>query len=181
MHEHDWFYRVYDQQTPAEAFGVFAPVITLWQSQLSGDRVPEWTDFEFDDFIGWYGHISLGELQTDFSEMVFRLWGTELTEIWGKDYTSLSMKDDTLPKHWEEIEQPYIETLVQKTGIGVCGGTLYVFDRDFINVTYVDLPVTRAGKSPYLMSVYLRDVDRTRMELEKPEYSFIEPYDIAPN
>jgi len=177
MHEYDWFYRVYDRQTPAETFGAFAPVISLWQSRVSEGRIPEWTEFDFDDFAGWYGHISLGEIQPDFSQMVFRLWGAELTEIWAKDYTGLSMIDDTLPNHWEEVERPYVEALVQKAGIGVCGGSLYVFDHDFINVTYVDLPVTRVGKSPYLMSFYLRDADRTRLDFETPEYSFIEPYE----
>ena len=74
------------------------------------------TDFGFDDFVGWYGQISLGEIKPDFSEMVFRLWGTGLTDLWGKDYTGISMADDSLPDHWKEVEQPYMEA----QAIGSC-------------------------------------------------------------
>jgi len=177
MHEHDWFYRVYDRQTPATVFGPFAPIVELWRSKAVDGGIPDWNDFDFKDFIGWYGHISLGELKPDFSEMIFLLWGTVLTELWGKDYTGLTMKDVAIPDHWPTIEQPYIEALVKQDGIGVCGGTLHVFERDFVNVTYIDLPVSRSGKTPYIMSVYLRDVDRSSLETEKPSYSYIERYE----
>lgn len=177
MNEHDWFYRVYSQDTDAEVFGVFAPVVKLWQEKLSAGNLPDWTDFAVDDFIGWYGHISLGEMPSDFSEMIFRLWGTALTDLWGKDYTGKSMAEDALPRHWEEIEQPYMESLHRNKGIGYCGGTLYLMDRDFINTTYIDLPVTRNGQSPYTMSVYLRNVDRSAMDSAEPLYSYIEKYE----
>ncbi len=179
MHEHDWFYRVYNRQTSSDVFGVFASIVELWQSRFSRDRIPEWTEFEFEEFAGWYGHISLAEVHPDFSKIVFRLWGTALTEFWDKDYTGQSVADETFPGHWKNIEQPYSEALVKQNGIGVCGGTLHVVEREFINITYVDLPVRRAGKTPFLMSAYRRDADRTALETAEPLYSFVEPYKTA--
>ncbi len=176
MSEHDWFYRVYEQQTDADVFGVFAPIVRLWQSKISDGKLPDWSEFGFDDFQGWYGLVSLGEIKPDYSEMIFLLWGTGLVELWDKDYTGKAMKEDTVPDHWETIEKPYVEATVNLKGIGVSGGTLDVVGRNFVDVTYVDLPVTRSGKEPYLMSVYQRDMDRTSLEKANPLYSYDEPY-----
>lgn len=179
MSEHDWFYRVYENDTPPEVFGAFAPIVQLWQSRLTGSRLPEWMDFDFDDLAGWYEHISLSEVEQNFSNMVFLLWGTEVTELWGADYTGTTFADNKFPEQWQTIEQPYIETVVKHPGIGVCGGTLHHVDRDFINITYVDLPVSRAGKSPYLLSAYRRNFNRTCMENTRPFYAVTEGYKEA--
>lgn len=181
MHEHDWFYRVYENDTSPDVFGAFAPFVQLWQSKLTESRLPEWTDFDFDDFIGWYGHISLGELEHDYSKMVFCLWGTTLTDLWGKDYTGKVFANNEFPEHWKNVEQPYVENVVKRKGIGVCGGTLHRLNREFINITFIDLPVSRAGKTPYLMSAYLRDVDRSCLEQAKPAYTYIEKFGIEPS
>lgn len=179
MNQHDWFYRVYRKDTSADVFGAFAPVVQLWQSSFAEDQLPEWTAFDFDDLTGWYEHISLSEVGQNFSNMVYLLWGTEVTELWGADYTGTTFADNKFPEQWQTIEQPYIETVVKQPGIGVCGGTLHRVDRDFINITYIDLPVSRAGKSPYLLSAYLRNADRTGMESTKPFYAVIEEYKEA--
>lgn len=181
MQNHDWFYRVYDNNTSATEFGAFAPYIKIWQSKLTSSLGADWLDFGVDDLVPWYKRLSLAEVEQDFSNMTFRLWGTELTELWGADYTGRVFADNQFPEHWQTIEQPYIEKVVKLSAIGVCGGTLHLIDREFINITYVDLAVSRAGKKPYLMSAYLRDADRTRMERQNPVYQFIEKYEAASN
>lgn len=179
MNKHDWFYRVFDRDTPASVFGTFAPVVSVWRAKCSGADVPEWSEFEIDDLIEWYPGLSLAEVMQDFSNMVFLLWGTKLVELWNEDYTGRVFADNQFPEHWQTIEQPYIEEVVKRAGIGVCGGTLHTIGREFINITYIDLPVRRAGKTPFLMSVYLRDADRTLLTSTKPVYEFIEEYETA--
>ena len=181
MHEHDWFYRVYEKDTSPDVFGPFAPFIRLWRSHFDGDKLPEWTEFDVDDFIGWYGNVSLGELEADCSNMVFRLWGTDLVDLWGSDYTGKVFANNKFPEHWKNVEQPYVEAIVKRNGIGICGGTLHRLDREFINITFVDLPVSRAGKAPFLMSAYLRDVDRSGLDTAAPAYSYIEEFVDEPS
>ncbi|MEQ9490051.1 MAG: hypothetical protein RIM72_13775 [Alphaproteobacteria bacterium] len=171
MQEHDWFYRVYDRNADADVFGVFAPIVRLWLSKFDGDVLPDWTDFEFRDFAGWYGNISLGEIKPDYSEMIFLLWGTGLVDLWGTDYTGKSMEGETIPAHWDTVEKPYVKAIVERKAIGIAGGRLAAIGREFINITYVDLPVRRSGKEPYLMSVYQRDMDRTSLDDAEPFYS----------
>lgn len=181
MREHDWFYYVYSRNTPADVFGPFAPFVELWQSRFAGENIPEWTEFDVDDFIGWYGNISLGEVEQDFSNMVFRLWGTELTELWGNDYTNKVFGNNKFPEHWKSVEQPYVEAVVRDSGIGICGGTLHRLDREFVNITFVDLPVRRVGKTPFLMSAYLRDADRSGLESAERTYDYIELFKDEPS
>lgn len=185
MNKHDWFYRVYEQDTPAEAFGAFESFVTLWRSKLSPGRIPEWTEFNFGDFSGWYSSISLGEIKPRYEEMTFILWGSSLTEMWGQDFTGKSFVNHqyTDQKHtdqWNTIEQPYTMKIVECSGIGVCGGTLHMLDRDFVNVTYVDLPVSRHGKTPYLMSAYLNNIDRSGLDGVEPVFEKIEVFESGP-
>ena len=49
--------------------------------------MPSWADFDFYDFKGWHGVIAVQEVVTEPFDLRCRLWGSELTEVFGADNT----------------------------------------------------------------------------------------------
>lgn len=94
--------------------------------------------------------------------------------LWGKDYTKQSMDEDSPTDHWEEIELPYVRTLFSNQAIGVCGGSLHVYNRDFVRVSYIDLPLTHKDDVMQILSIYVRDDNPQSLVGAPLIYEFLE-------
>ncbi len=83
----DWTYETYDLDQPSQAFGPFEQIIRLWRSKRR-DALPDWSDFQFMDFEGWWGWISVYDV-VDHTPPSFRvrLWGVESVRHLGYDPT----------------------------------------------------------------------------------------------
>jgi len=149
-------------------------MVNLWRFKFDEKGLPEWRDFEFKDFAGWYGQLSLGQVTPDFSEMTHLLWGTLVTDWWSKDYTKKAMKEDSLTLHRETIEALYVTSLFENKGIGLCGGNLHVYGREFVRICYVDFPLIYKDETTQILSVYSRTANLKSIPDIKPEYEYVE-------
>jgi len=92
--EDQWSYEIYTPDTPAEELGGFAAFKKLWDDKRKGNGLPAWRDFELEDFADWYGWISVDDIIPGPTyDSVFRLWGTNLTQFYGKDLTNRRMSE----------------------------------------------------------------------------------------
>lgn len=137
-------------------FGPLCPIVSLWKSKWSAcGAFPAWRDFDFLDFEGWWGHLSLGELQRDPFDLCWVLWGSRLVEWWGREYTNqLISKQPYLGKTWEQSERPYLQELRDKRLIGFVSGTLAPQQREYHHVHGVDLPLEQNGVVTHIFSAY---------------------------
>ncbi|NQV46022.1 MAG: hypothetical protein HQ501_14010 [Rhodospirillales bacterium] len=89
-----WTYDIYTNETPADELGDFAQFKRLWDSKRNGDGLPAWRDFNLEDFVDWYGWISVEDIIPGPTyDSVFRLWGINLAEYYGKDLTNKRMSE----------------------------------------------------------------------------------------
>ncbi len=84
-------YRLYDHTTDPECFHEFSDIMGIWKSKFIDGAFPSWSDFELEDFKGWYGQISLVEFDDQRNSHMI-LWGTKLVEWWGVDSTHKSLE-----------------------------------------------------------------------------------------
>ena len=60
-----WTFTHYDPDIDPALLPHFSKLIEIWQSKRQGRRVPAWQDFDFYDFKGWHGYISVYEVTYD--------------------------------------------------------------------------------------------------------------------
>lgn len=151
-----WAYRAYGPDTESEAFGPLAPIVALWQRKAPAPGIfPCWRDFDFMDFEGWWGHLSLAEMYRDPVDARWILWGTKLVEWWGREYTNQRISDQPfLGDDWKRFERPYFERLLSERLVGFVSGTLEPQGREYLYVEGVDLPLEKAGAVTHIMSAY---------------------------
>jgi PAS domain S-box-containing protein len=85
-------------------------LLALW-TEVRGDRpLPLRTDFDLASVTRWASHLSIATV-TPNERFQFRLFGTELTRVYGRDLTG-SFLDDLTPKDlWSVISLHYREVV----------------------------------------------------------------------
>ncbi len=91
---YNWSYFLANIDMAPSAFGTHRSIVELWNAKRENGSLPAWRDFDFLDFEGWWGWLSMIELLSpDASSMVYRLWGTNLARYIGLEMTGKSMTD----------------------------------------------------------------------------------------
>lgn len=151
-----WCYSGYAADTPVDAFGPFESFVGIWAGKSPGTgQFPSWRDFELMDFEGWWGQLSLAEVQRNPTDLKWILWGTAITSWWGADYTGKYVSEiAAVETVWQNSECEYIERLCDRRLIGYVSGTLAPQNRDYLNVRGIDLPLETDGRVSHILSAY---------------------------
>lgn len=142
----DWTYESFDAREPASSFGQFESLVVLWQSRMSGTRLPGRQDFAFEDFIGWHGYLCIGDVEPDLSDVRFRLWGTSLVSLFDCDLTGKRMCDAE-PGFFEHCDFDHISKIVSDRIIMTGTGPIYWQNRDHLTVYTIKLPLAEDGST----------------------------------
>ncbi|MBT4887942.1 MAG: hypothetical protein HON65_00105 [Rhodospirillales bacterium] len=167
-------YRLYKNDTDSKLFGEFTSFIDLWLSKFNDGSFPQWSDYQFEDFPDWYGRLSLAKIN-DTKELDIVLWGTQLVDWWGFDFTnkSIGFKKEAYPEAWNEAEKTYHDTLVETKSIGMWKGNLDWVGRGYINIRNIDLPLSQDGKISHILSAYIKFEPETYIEISaEPTHTF---------
>ena len=149
----DWSYNMYDRETPVSDFGDFQSIVRLWNSKRVLGKLPAWKDFAFEDFVGWYGWLSVCDITYDnIFDTHYRLWGTKVVEILGYDLTGKSpRRNTTMPFEYdggyEQAEFDFLETLARQAAIGIAYGSVYWQNRHHVQYEEITLPLADDGES----------------------------------
>lgn len=156
--EQDWVYEIFDLATDPSEFGAHADFVRTWASCRTNDNIPLKSQLGFEDFRGWWGWITLGEvLHAEDCAMRYRLWGTRVAEL-----TCLEMTGKTMQEHYgdrvdatnyNEIDLSFIRKLVQQPSIGRQSGPVDWDMPGYKQMSTLRLPLSRDGQSvDYLIS-----------------------------
>ncbi len=142
-----WTYETFSQDMPARDFGPFEDFVSLWRSKWVGDSLPAWRDFEFDDFNGWHGWLIVEDIIPDGSgDVRFRLWGTEVTELFEMDLTGKLMSE-LGEESFDPEEFELVKRIVQEGVILRSTGSLAWRGRGYRKVTTLELPLADDGNT----------------------------------
>lgn len=152
-----WNYLAFQNDTPPEAFGKLTSFVELWRSKWpTSDCFPRWRDFDPLEFEGWWGQVSLAELEYDPIDLRWVLWGTAITNWWGSDYTNKRVSEiSAVSGVWENFERGYLERLTAERLIGFVSGSLAPQKRGYTHICGVDLPLEKDGAISHILSAYV--------------------------
>lgn len=141
----NWTYELFDADTAAETFGVFAPLVRQWTEKRNGRAQPSWSDFDFYDFKGWHGWVAVQEIVKEPFDLRCRLWGSRLTEILGADHTGKRFSE--FGPAFTDTDLTYLAELCRTASIGRSHGNLAWLKRGHCAVAFIDLPLSNDGTS----------------------------------
>ncbi len=152
----NWQYGLCPLTSDPNLFGPFEGLVSLWQSKCTPTSLPHRKDFDFPDFRGWWGKIAIVKFEKDPFNVRFVLWGSQLTEWWGVDYTNKLLGEESLsPAIWETVEGRYFKDMVKNPFIGLVQGQLDQHDRSHRKVVGVDLPLIDGNEVTQVILAHL--------------------------
>ena len=114
--------------------------------------MPAWRDFSFEDLRPWIGRLLLVDL--DFSDGLdgkYRLCGCEWVAIFDSDLTGKRYKD-VMAEPVRKRSEPYLSALFRERLIGYRVMSSFWFQRDFIGIEVLDLPLSDDGNKTNAVS-----------------------------
>ncbi len=107
--------------------------------------MPSWADFDFYDFKGWHGVIAVQEVVTEPFDLRCRLWGSELTEVFGADNTG-KLHSEFGPDY-TETDAAFLAELCRSGSIGMSHGKLDWLQKGHKSAAFIDLPLSDDGSA----------------------------------
>jgi hypothetical protein len=149
---HGWIYEMFPLDTPSETLGRFQTFKELWDSKRKSGTLPAWRDFELNDLDpSWYGWLCVEDvIPGDEFNSKIRLWGTNLTQLWGIDLTGKELRDHRgLVFSDEDFDMS--QEMLQGNTFRLLSGPLdwqhdYRFS-PFNHITVIQLPLADDGKT----------------------------------
>jgi len=146
-----WVTSLYTTDTLPDELGPAAPIKAIWNDKRAGAAIPSWDNFQYEDFVGYHGWVAVEDvLSIDPYDSVFRLWGTNLVDVFNLDLTGKKASAYKGVIYTENDFSIWTEAL-QTKAIVVAKGTMnwveqyhHLYDMEFTDIT---LPLSDDGVS----------------------------------
>ncbi len=129
-----WTYEYFDRDIEPAALPGFEDLVRLWQGKRGDRAVPSWSDFDFYDFKGWHGRLSVYDVSYDPYAYTCRLSGTEVTGL------ELEKKKVEPPAAME-----FYEMNCRQMRISRLSGSLKIAGREHAQITFIEFPLSDDG------------------------------------
>jgi len=123
-----------------------------WNRKRGDRRMPSRGDFdplELKDDLGW---ITLVDVEPDPTRFRYRLVGTNITELMGRDATGAYL-DELYPASVEPVATSSFRDLVRSGTPNRVLGTMRHAERGFLSFESVDLPLSSDGQTVDMIMV----------------------------
>lgn len=160
-----WRYLYFSSDEAAPEVSPFGPLVDLWRAKCEGRRVPAWRDFDFFDFVGWHGYVTVYDVVYDPFDYTTRLSGTALDELFGRTlkgldrdaFNSFYLRHNRMDEFSEFCCRGLYGSYVE--------GPLNVQRREFIDVLYLELPLAddpAADRASHTIEVIIPAEERAK-------------------
>ncbi|RVU38276.1 hypothetical protein EOI86_02990 [Hwanghaeella grinnelliae] len=141
----EWTYTHCDPDMNPKGLENFSGLISLWQEKRQGRRVPAWRDFDFYDFKGWHGYISVYDVSYDPFDWVLRLSGTKVDELFERHLTGMTRQErNEVAIDYDSVAE-FCEISCTELMLAHTRGPLNVKDKEFKWVELLELPCSDGG------------------------------------
>lgn len=140
-----WRYHYYEPDESAEEFPNFASLHDIWRSKRNGRRVPAWKDFDFYDFVGWHGKLSIYEIRYDPFDYTVRLSGTNIDEMYQRNMKGVQLDDMRELILEQNNSEEFYEMTCRNLCIAKTFGPLNVKNLDYKEVEFLEFPLSDDG------------------------------------
>lgn len=140
-----WSYYHYPADADAGQFGRAASLVELWHTKKAGRALPSWADFDFFDFVGWHGWISIFEIRHNPLDWQCRLSGTYVDQLTGSTFQNKT-RDEVFDHAITDGSLAFFEHTLKAGVIGWSVGPINRVGREHTNVQYIELPCSNDGR-----------------------------------
>jgi hypothetical protein len=140
-----WTYEYFDRDIEPVALPGFEDLVRLWQDRRGDRDVPSWSDFDFYDFKGWHGQISVYDISYDPFDYRCRLSGTEVDRVYGQTRTGATASELAEMKVEPRVTMEFYEMICRQMLISRTTGPLNIRGREHIRATFVEFPLSDDG------------------------------------
>jgi PAS domain len=106
----DLHMRRFRSDATSDSFEELAPFHAIWHSKCGDGRLPRWSDFGFNEFLGWHRYLALSDIQPEPLDLRFRIFGSGVVELMNDDLTGKLLTQsmpasvsDRVIEHFTEI------------------------------------------------------------------------------
>ena len=142
-----WKYLCVDSNLPIQNYEPIGELKSLWDAKRGGQLMPGWRDFALEDLWPWAGWLIVEEVQqTANFRLRIRLWGTQVAEFYGTDFTGQSSDEDLGNFYWPE-DLLFRQRILDTGCIGYAFGPMAWLERTYKDYGYFVLPMADDGKT----------------------------------
>jgi len=141
----DWIYEYFDRDIEPAALPGYEDLVRLWQSKRGDRVVPSWSDFDFYNFKGWHGRLSVYDISYDPFDYTWRLSGTEVDVAYDQTLTGVTGSDLAEMRVEHPATMEFYEMTCRQMLISRQLGSLNFKGREHIQVTFVEFPLSDDG------------------------------------
>lgn len=149
-----WAFDVFDPGQEDAALEPFVSLIALWREKSAGRSFPAWSDFDIMDFQAWWGWLYVRDvIAFEPMSLRYRLWGTQVTELYGVDVTGQVIEQDVASETADllgvaDTDYRFFRHVLQNRQIGVMSGQQRWRNRGHVWYSMLCLPLADDGENP---------------------------------
>ncbi len=141
-----WTYEYFDRDIAPAALPGFEDLVRLWQDRRGYRVVPSWSDFDFYDFKGWHGRLSVYDISYDPFDYTCRLSGTMVDGVFDRTLTGVTGSELAEMQVEHPVDMEFYEMTCGRMLISRISGRLDLKGHDPIQATFVELPLSDDGR-----------------------------------
>ncbi len=140
-----WTYEYFDRDIEPSTLPGFEDLVRLWQDKRGDRTAPAWSDFDFYDFKGWHGRISVYDVSYDPFDYICRLSGTAVDGVYDQTMTGITGSELTETRADDPATMEFYEMTCRGMLISRASGPLDIKGRGHIQATFVEFPLSDDG------------------------------------
>lgn len=134
-------------------------LLDLWRSKLVGDSLPSRQDFDFEELKDHLGWLVLIDVELDPQRFRYRLIGSNITELAGRDVTGNYFDELYEPDIAHSATSSFRRVVETRRPTRVCA-SLHHASRGHLTFEASDLPLSADGETvDMIMSRSVYDID----------------------
>ncbi len=141
----DWTYEYFDRDVEPETLPGFEDLVRLWQDKRGDRPAPAWSDFDFYDFKGWHGRISVFDIVYDPFDYIFRLSGSVVDGVYDQTMTGTKGSELAEMQVEDRASLEFYEMSCRQMLISRASGPLNFKGRQHVQVVFVEFPLSDDG------------------------------------
>ena len=152
---HSYMYHV-DQQPPPEIKELIG-FYNIWQTHKKPDKIPSWSDFSFEEFVGWHSNVRVmesGNSPADKKRVL--IMGETYSSYWGrKSMYDQIHSENPPPQEFINLYYKYLEHIFNHH-FALTIGVLPTMSGNAHSIMFLDLPLANNGQDvSHLLSAIL--------------------------
>ena len=141
-----WTYETFERDVDPEMLPGFEVLVRLWRTKRGDRPAPAWSDFDFRDFAGWHGRITMYEVSHDPFDYRCRLFGEKVAERYQADYTGKLYSKLVESGREPAVDMEFYEMVSRKMLIARTSGGLNWLRRPHVSTIFVEFPLSDTGE-----------------------------------